>query len=58
MDWYDDTWGLLDNLSYNFGLLYDSVVTAVTEVLSADPDTTNYFMIGYSLGNIFYLIFY
>lgn len=58
IDWYDDTWGFLDNFSYNFGLLYDSVVTMVQEILSAVPGTTNYFMIGYSLGNMFHLIFY
>ncbi len=54
---YTDYWGFLDVFSYNFGLIYDSAMTAIQEVLTSDA-STNYFMIGYSLGNIFYLIFF
>jgi hypothetical protein len=54
---YTDTWSFFDVLAYNFGLLYDSAMTAIQEIL-APPAGTNYFMIGYSLGNMFYLIFF
>lgn len=54
---YTDYWTFLDTLAYNFGLLYDSAITTVQE-LTDKTGTPNYFMVGYSLGNIMYLIFF
>lgn len=53
---YQDIWGLTDAFANNFGLMYDSVFSAIAEITNyANP---NYFMIGYQLGNILYLIFF
>jgi hypothetical protein len=42
-----------DTFAYNFGLMYDSVITTLEAVQAG-----NWFMAGYSLGNIIYLIFF
>jgi hypothetical protein len=54
----------MDTFAYNFGLLYDSVINTALDLLNKalNPDAglTNkkYMMLGYGLGNIFYLIFF
>ena len=56
---YNDIWGFTDLLANNFGLLYNSILYEVL-MLTGDPPAINpnYFMIGYELGNIFYLVFF
>lgn len=54
---YTDIWMFLDTLAFNFGLMYDSVVNAVVELFT-EGATPNYFMVGYSLGNLIYLVFF
>lgn len=61
---YTTYWDFLDSFAYNFGLLYDSVMNTFLDLkdkfLSPPPGLTNdkYLMLGYGLGNIFYLIFF
>jgi hypothetical protein len=50
---YDSFEEFTDTFAYNFGLMYDSVITALESI-----QVGNYFMAGYSLGNIIYLIFF
>lgn len=47
----------LDTFSYNFGLMYDSILNAIVE-LYTEGSTPNFFMVGYSIGNLFYLIYF
>eukprot|EP00347_Sterkiella_histriomuscorum_P007989 403346794 len=52
-DGYSDIWDFMDTFSFNFGLLYDSVVTSIQSVKDL-----KYFMSGYSVGRtVFYLFF-
>ena len=55
---YTNYWGFLDTFAYNFGLLYDSVVSGLEDLYGGDDLTPNYFMVGYSIGNIVYLVFF
>jgi hypothetical protein len=60
---YDNVWELLDIVAFNFGLIYDSIVNTFTTIIeyAANPEVqtnTKYLMLGYGLGNIFYLIFF
>ncbi|CDW80598.1 UNKNOWN [Stylonychia lemnae] len=50
---YQNWWDFLDTFSFNFGLFYDSIVTAFTSVTNL-----NYFMSGYSVGRTIYLLFF
>lgn len=54
---YTDYWAFFDTLANNFGLLYDSGMQTIQE-LTDTTTSPNYFMVGYSLGNIVYLIFF
>ena len=52
-------WDFMDLFANNFGLLYNSVVNELQQVFVKTPAANlNYFMIGYEIGNIFYLVFY
>jgi hypothetical protein len=56
-------WDFFDTFSYNFGLLYDSVVNTMLDLVAKaqKPNLQTsemYLMLGYGLGNIFYLIFF
>lgn len=56
-------WELLDIVAFNFGLIYDSVVNTITTIIeyAGDPGAqtnTKYLMLGYSMGNLLYLIFF
>jgi surfactin synthase thioesterase subunit len=42
-----------DTFAYNFGLMYDALVTSFESVLD-----DNFFMAGYSLGSIVYMTFF
>ena len=60
---YSNMWDLFDTFSANFGLLYDSVVNTMLDLLAKakNPNAQTsdmYLMLGYGLGNIFYLIFF
>ncbi len=55
---YSDPWDFFDTFAYNFGLLYDSIFNAVGELYGGTVTKPNYFMVGYSIGNIAYLIFF
>jgi hypothetical protein len=50
---YPDSVAFLDTLAFNFGLLYDSVITSIVSF-----QLENNFMSGYALGNIIYLVFF
>jgi hypothetical protein len=54
---YTDIWMFLDTFAYNFGLMYDSIVNAIVELFTAGSDP-NYFLVGYSVGNLLYLVFF
>jgi len=53
MDGYSSFETFSDTFAYNFGLLYDSVITAMESITRG-----NYFLGGYSVGNLLYLIFF
>lgn len=60
---YPSMWEFFDTFSFNFGLLYDSVLNTMLDLLAKakNPDAQTsemYLMLGYGLGNIFYLIFF
>jgi len=56
---YAVIWDFLDTFSYNFGLIYDTLFNTLLELFHAiDTTGTNYFMVGYGLGNLLYLIFF
>jgi hypothetical protein len=60
---YTNYWDVLDIFAFNFGLIYDSIINTLLDLLAkaADPASATsdkYLMLGYGLGNIFYLIFY
>ncbi len=60
---YVDMWQFFDTFAYNFGLIYDSIVNTINDLITraANPNVQTsdmYLMLGYGLGNIFYLIFY
>lgn len=60
---YGNVWELLDIVAFNFGLIYDSVVNTLNAIIEyagnpAGQTNTKYLMLGYGLGNIFYLIFF
>ena len=42
-----------DTFAYNFGLMYDSLITAFESI-----QLSNYYMAGYSFGNMVYMVFY
>lgn len=42
-----------DILAYNFGLIYDALVTSLISVEMSD-----FFMAGYAFGNMLYLLFF
>ncbi len=50
---YNNVIEFTDAFAFNFGLLYDSIITAYYSF-----EKGNWFMGGYSLGNILYLVFY
>lgn len=50
---YPSAISFFDTFAFNFGLLYDSVITAMIAFQNG-----NNFMSGYALGNILYLIFF
>ena len=50
---YSDLETFTDTFAYNFGLLYDSVITSMESISRG-----NYFLSGYSVGNLIYLIFF
>jgi hypothetical protein len=50
---YPDFDAFMDTFAYNFGLLYDSIITSMESIAKG-----KYFMAGYAIGNIWYLIFY
>jgi hypothetical protein len=52
-DGYEDFWDFMDTFAFNFGFLYDSVVTAIESV-----QERNYFMGGYSIGRTIFLLFF
>lgn len=52
-DGYWDFWMFADTFAYNFGLMYDALVTSFQSILEE-----NYFMAGYSFGNIIYMVFF
>lgn len=43
----------MDTFAFNFGLLYDSVITGIESI-----NNNNYFMSGYSIGHTWYLLFF
>ena len=60
---YPSMWDFTDTFAFNFGLLYDSFINTVMDLLekSQDPNkqtSTMYTTLGYGLGNILYLIFF
>ena len=42
-----------DTLAYNFGLMYDALITAFESIQS-----DNFFMAGYSFGTMIYMVFF
>jgi len=60
---YPDMWSFFDTFAYNFGLLYDSVINTMLDLMAKaqKPNLQTsemYLMLGYGLGNLFYLIFF
>ena len=60
---YTNIWDVLDIFAFNFGLIYDSIINTILDLVAKAADPTSatsdkYLMLGYGLGNIFYLIFY
>lgn len=52
-------WDFMDLFANNFGLLYNSVINELLQIWGKPPAVSpNYFMIGYEIGNIFYLVFF
>ena len=56
---YSSIWGATDLLANNFGLLYNSILNSLL-LIYGKPQVLNinFFMIGYEIGNIIYLVFY
>jgi len=52
-DGYENFWDFSDTLAFNFGLLYDSVITAITSMNEGKN-----FMAGYSVGRTIFLLFF
>ena len=50
---YDSFTEFSDTFAYNFGLIYDSLITSLEKIADG-----NFFMSGYAVGNIFYLVFF
>jgi len=40
-------------MAFNFGLLYDSVITSMETIMDG-----NYYLAGYSMGSIIYMVFF
>ena len=60
---YTNIWDIFDIFAFNFGLIYDSIINTILDLLAKAKDPTSatndkYLLLGYGLGNIFYLIFY
>ena len=60
---YTNIWDIFDIFAFNFGLIYDSIINTILDLLAKAKDPTSatndkYLVLGYGLGNIFYLIFY
>ncbi len=52
-DGYEDFVDFMDTFAFNFGLIYDSIITAIDSI-----DKGKNFMAGYSLGRTIYLLFF
>jgi hypothetical protein len=61
---YETYWDVLDTFSFNLGLIYDSMINTLLDLIDkalnpgAGLTSQKYLMLGYGLGNIFYLIFF
>ncbi len=60
---YTDMWQFFDTFAFNFGLIYDSIVNTINDLITkaGNPNVQTsdmYLMLGYGLGNILYLIFF
>ena len=50
---YEDDWAFWDTFAFNFGLIYDSILTAMQSF-----DDEKFFMAGYSVGKTLYYLFF
>ena len=60
---YTDMWEFFDTFAFNFGLIYDSIVNTINDLIdrASKPNVQTsdmYLMLGYGLGNIMYLVFF
>jgi hypothetical protein len=53
LEGYADFWDFFDTLSFNFGLIYDSILTG-----EQSYNNGKYFMGGYSVGRTIFFLFF